>query len=89
MHMRKESDLVRGMQLERLIQAIDENVKVERARVRAALKAKSEPTVKKTEPEILNLEACYVEALNAVAPEKDLKGLSPLEYCQMSIYYDS
>ena len=30
-----------------------------------------------------------LDALNAVAPEKDLKGLSPLEYCQMCIYYDS
>ena len=89
MHMSDDNELTRGMQLESLIQKIDEKHEAEKARSVAARNAKSEPTVYKTEPEIINLEACYQAALDEVAPEKELKGLSALEYCSMCIYYDS
>lgn len=87
--MSDDNDLTLGMQLESLIQKIDEKYAAEKKRSVAARNAKSEPTVYKTGPEIINLEACYQEALSKVAPEKDLKGLNALEYCTMCIYYDS
>jgi len=63
MHMDDEYGLVGGMQLERLIKTIDANFDAEKARAVAARNAKSEPTVYKTEPEIVQLEKCYADAL--------------------------
>ena len=55
----------------------------------AAREAKHEPTVFKTELEVLQIEKCYADALSSVAPNLSTKGLSALEYCTMCIYYDS
>ena len=84
-----ERELVRDYRLELLEQAIEEKVEIEKNRVQAVRDAKQDETVWKSEPEILQLEQCYIDALAAVAPEVDLKGLSALEYCTMCIYYDS
>ena len=84
-----ERELVRDYKLELLEQAIEEKVEVEKNRVQAVRDANQDESVWKSEPEILQLEQCYVDALSVVAPEVDLKGLSALEYCTMCIYYDS
>ena len=89
MHFESDKDLIRNEKIELLQEAFEARLTQERARVTAAREAKSEPTVYKTEAEVLQLETCYMDALNQVAPRTDLKGLSALEYCTMCIYYDS
>ena len=54
-----------------------------------ARESKPEPTVHKTEPDVFQLEKCYRDALEQVAPEMDLHGLSTIEYGTMCLYYDS
>ena len=68
---------------------IEAKITDERKRVVAAREAKSEPTIYKTEPEIFQIERCFVEALDEVAPGTELRGLTAFEYCTMCFYYDS
>ena len=89
MHMARESDLVRGTQLDKLLLAIETKIAHERNRIKLYRESKQEVTVYKTEQEVLQVEQCYAEALAEVAPGMDLKGLSPLEYATMCLYYDS
>ena len=72
-----------------LVEAIDQKYATEWFRATAARDAKTEATKYKTEAEVVDLESCYNQALSEIAPEKDLKGLDVVEYCQMCIYYDS
>lgn len=89
LHMSSEKDLVRDAQVEQLEIAINENIISEKKRIAKARAAKPEPTVFKTELEVLQIEKCYADALALVAPTVSTKGLSALEYCTMCIYYDS
>ena len=89
MHCQSEKDLVRDLNIRRLIEAIDANIERENKRIKEAREAKTEPTVFKTEPEVMQIEKCYADALASVEPSKSTLGFSALEYCTMCIYYDS
>ena len=69
--------------------SIDAKVDLEKKRAIVAREAKTETTVYKTEPEIVQLDKCYEEALAEVAPDVHTGGLTALEFCTMCIYYDS
>ena len=85
----KSSDLLQNEMIIDLRQAIMDNIKKERNRISQVRQAKSEPTVYKTEGEVLQIEQCFANALKQIAPEKSLLGLTALEYCSMCIYYNS
>lgn len=89
MHCTKEDDLVKDHNICKLQKAIQANIDLENKRVKKAREVKTEETVYKTEPEVMQIEKCYSDALTLVVPGKDTLGFSALEYCTMCIYYDS
>ena len=87
------SALITGSDVEKLKSLIHQNVKQELARVKE-VRADSKNFIgsksgTKIQLEILKLEEAYRQAIQEVAPGKDLKGLSNVEYCSMCIFFDS